>query len=833
MDNRNNIDDMYSPAPPAQRDMDYIDLSATKKKMDTSGSAISKMTVEERKRALDDLPPLKIDTAYEKKEEKPSYTPEMTYALPKQKRVLSYDEKREIIKKVIIGAVAAIVVYVLIFAYTKYVNGIFIKETSEKLVTPPSTLQITAANFDSVVSEEDKNTYGLSMNLSDSDGDGLSDAYEITNKSSDPLKKDTDGDGIYDGIEIAAGLDPNNANTDGTRDKERSFELSHSYDDPGCKTEFRLSGAAKIHGIEIFPHQSNMANYPGVISTPYEIYSSDEAREFTAVYSGIENVSPENLAVYYMEFGSDEYKEVSLIENNGNSVTVEIEKDGIYFLGDKSLINEEHIVNVFFVIDNSGSMYPAEMCEGSEENDVDFKRVDLVTNLIDELGSDVNFGAAKFTLTYTQLSPITDNTKRVISAIESIETTPENFNGTEVGGSLNKAAAEFDDNPLNRNYIILITDGMSTNPGTRSEVLAIENCLENNITVFTIGLGKQITPTYLVEVAEKTNGMYFAASNAEGLDAIYEKINTLITESRISDLDEEGNGMYVIADTGYDHKEDCINFNIPTTDNLYGSPIGSAAINKLYYSGTLPFTAESYKTNDGKSIDGYDITGHNFFLDTKQNLADLSLECVKKYNNYSELENKWNFTGIKDNTLLFTKDTRSYIEQNRWSVEIAEYTGKEYEKNGFTEFIQAITFQKISKFNYYEIAALTPESISSTDKPVIDMLRYYDNCYNSDNGKIYSFGANGDSAFELLSTELSNGKPSVVTTGDGVYNATRLLRKSDNPNAYILEAYNVSGNGEIVKIYIEKIKLRDDMAGTETQYSVKISNTDVPLYIID
>ncbi len=825
-----NIDDMHAPSPPAQREMDELDLSKAKKKMDTSGSAISKMTVEERKKALDDLPPLKIDSAYQKKEE-PVYVPEMTYAQHKSKHYKSPEEKKEIIKKICGFFGVVLVIYAAIFAYTKYINGVFIKETSEKLVTLPSSLSLTG-NFDTTVSESDKTANGLSLNLADTDSDGLSDAYELSTRCSDPTKKDTDGDGIYDGLEIATGLDPNNANSDGTRDKERVFELDYIYDNIDCNTNFHISGVAKIHDIQISPYKSNMANYPGVVSTPYEIYNSADAREFTLTFSGIKNVSTENIAIYRMDFGSDEYEEVDGAEISGTTASVNVKKDGIYFLGDKSLIGEDHIVNVFFLIDNSGSMYPAEMCDGSEENDVDFKRIDLVNNIIDELGGGVNFGAAKFTLNYTLLSPVTDREERVKNAIETIETTTENFNGTEIGGSLNKATEEFDDNPLNRNYIILITDGMSTNPGTRSEVLAIENCLENNITVFTIGLGKQITPTYLVEIAEKTNGMYFAASNAEGLDIIYEKINTLITESRISALDDDGSGMYVLADTGYEHKEDCIDFNIPTTSNLYGSPIGSAQVNKLYYSGTLPFTAEGYTSDSGK-VNGYDITEHEFFTDTRQNLVDLKLDCVKQYENYRNLENKWSFTKIRDDTLLYTADTRDFVTSNKWTIETAEYTGKEFERDGFTEFIQAITFQKISQFRYYEIAAIDAQSLSSYDKPIIEMLMYYDARHQSENGEIYSFGANGDKAFELLTTELSNGKPSVVTTGDTVYNATRLLRKTNNPNSYVLEAYDVSGNGDIVKIHIDKIVLRDDMAQTTTQYSVKIGSDDVPLYIID
>jgi hypothetical protein len=43
----------------------------------------------------------------------------------------------------------------------------------------------------------------------DSDGDGLTDAYEHLVSHTDPAKWDTDGDGLSDGWEIAHGMNPN------------------------------------------------------------------------------------------------------------------------------------------------------------------------------------------------------------------------------------------------------------------------------------------------------------------------------------------------------------------------------------------------------------------------------------------------------------------------------------------------------------------------------------------------------------------------------------------------------------------------------------------------
>ena len=49
----------------------------------------------------------------------------------------------------------------------------------------------------------------------DTDGDGLSDAYEAWTLGTDPANPDTDGDGLQDGVELILGTDPLGADTDG------------------------------------------------------------------------------------------------------------------------------------------------------------------------------------------------------------------------------------------------------------------------------------------------------------------------------------------------------------------------------------------------------------------------------------------------------------------------------------------------------------------------------------------------------------------------------------------------------------------------------------------
>lgn len=62
-------------------------------------------------------------------------------------------------------------------------------------------------DFDGLTDVEEKK-YGTDPLVADTDGDGLTDFYEINTYHTNPLKRDTDGDGYPDGIEVRRGFNP-------------------------------------------------------------------------------------------------------------------------------------------------------------------------------------------------------------------------------------------------------------------------------------------------------------------------------------------------------------------------------------------------------------------------------------------------------------------------------------------------------------------------------------------------------------------------------------------------------------------------------------------------
>ena len=79
-------------------------------------------------------------------------------------------------------------------------------------------------DFDSDgLTNAEESELGTDPNSADTDGDGLNDGAEKNVHGTDPLKIDSDEDGISDGDEITLGLNPSSSSIDGIPDSERTF----------------------------------------------------------------------------------------------------------------------------------------------------------------------------------------------------------------------------------------------------------------------------------------------------------------------------------------------------------------------------------------------------------------------------------------------------------------------------------------------------------------------------------------------------------------------------------------------------------------------------------
>lgn len=149
---------------------------------------------------------------------------------------------------------------------------------------------------------------------------------------------------------------------------------------------------------------------------------------------------------------------------------------------------------------------------------------------------------------YTR-TPLTSDKTLVLSSLKDMSYNTTIEGGTAIGSGLATAVNRLKDSRAKSKVIILLTDGVN-NSGFIDPKIASELAVEFGIKVYTIGLGSngmamspigirpdggfqygnvqvEIDEELMKEIAKKTGGKYFRATNNTKLEEIYEEINKL------------------------------------------------------------------------------------------------------------------------------------------------------------------------------------------------------------------------------------------------------------------------------------------------------------------
>lgn len=690
---------------------------------------------------------------------------------------------------------------------------------------------------DNLLSLEEKNQSGLVPYLIDNDKDGLSDYYELKKSKTDPLKPDSDGDGVFDGAEVYFNLNPLSDKSDGqTSDKdfaaERSFKIESA--------SLTVSGSPLIYS-SFFEKTDNISlnGALGLIGDAYEYYTEADGSSakisFGYSYDMLEKwtTSKDNLSVLKFDQSSSSFVPIESVNDTSSKiVSAVITENGIYALGDKTASTADFTSQVLFLIDNSGSMFPEEMCEGSEENDVDFKRVDFVLEMIDRFDDNTSFAAGKFTGKYTTLCEMTESKEDIKKSVESLRNSNENFSGTEIASSVIKATSLFNQGNNYKNYIILITDGMPSAINEDTEKEARELCDKFNITLITVGIGKQVDTAYLKSFAEDTNGTYYNATNAEALEAIYEKIDSFTSYNQIQITESDSTiQSVVLADSGFSITDDSLKYsNFRTKDFLGGTSFGISQLVSKYYSGTLPDKQNDFFFPDGKEIHGYDLSGSGLIADVRINLNEWSSPVLDAYQSYTDRKDKWDFKNIVNGCLYHNSDTRSYLASNYLEEAEIEYSFINDDNNFFKELLKKITFSEIKNIQSAQCAVVSVDN-GGEDIEVIRAINYYQNIYSYNKCTCCNFGSCGDDAFSLLTEEISEGRPAVLTIGTKTVVGIKLLKINDAADKYKLQVYDCEEPQAEKYIELTGTKVYDSEKKPKTQYTAVYNSTEQPLCI--
>lgn len=203
-------------------------------------------------------------------------------------------------------------------------------------------------------------------------------------------------------------------------------------------------------------------------------------------------------------------------------------------------------IDIQVVLDVSGSMAAEDFQPRNRLNVAKDVMKDFVSKRTGDRVGVVVFAGVSMTK-----APLTADREMLLSLIDSVElnTLPD---GTAIGLALANAAARLKDSPAKTKVIVLVTDGVN-NRGEIDPDSASAVCEGLGIKVYTVGVGTrgtvpvptlyydergqlktqrvmmevQVDEELLQQIAERTNGKFFKATNPEALQNIFDEIDEL------------------------------------------------------------------------------------------------------------------------------------------------------------------------------------------------------------------------------------------------------------------------------------------------------------------
>lgn len=233
-------------------------------------------------------------------------------------------------------------------------------------------------------------------------------------------------------------------------------------------------------------------------------------------------------------------------------------------LGDDTARIRREGIAVMMAIDVSGSMRALDLGTSDEETRLFavkkvFEKFVLGSDKLAGRGDDA-IGLVAFARYADTRAPLTLDHGNLVTAARQLDFAGQDEDGTAIGAGLALAVARLSDFKAKSKVAILLTDGVS-NYHEIDEDAAIAEAVRNGIKVYTIGAGShgvapiripgrnqivnvpvEIDEAMLKKIAEKTNGKYFRATDADALRTIYATIDKLerteIEETRFTQYHE-------------------------------------------------------------------------------------------------------------------------------------------------------------------------------------------------------------------------------------------------------------------------------------------------------
>ncbi|MEG2645976.1 MAG: VWA domain-containing protein [Clostridia bacterium] len=661
----------------------------------------------------------------------------------------------------------------------------------------------------------------------DIDFDGLTNEYEQQKSLTDPNKADTDQDGLFDGDEIELGLNPLAADSKGDTKRDGERDLEYKIVENNATVQINGKGNVVKTTIDVFETKSLQENKL-VATDIYTIhslcklnnakisikYNKDKIKE--------KEISQENLSAYKLLNEEGKFEKInSSVDIQNQCVNFETNELGKFFLADSSKINTALQTQVMFVIDNSGSMYSADEVENSLANDVEFKRVDLSTKLIDKLKGNYKFGAAKFTFEYSVLQKMTDDRSLVKEKINNIKTGVEKFTGTYISAAIEGGLKEFENNSnANNKILILLTDGKETKDiegyDEKKIKSAISEAKQKNVKIISIGLGKEVDKEFLSKIATDTSGEFYYAPKAESLEGIFDRISADLNYNLV-DTDKDGKDESVLVkSSNFITKINGFAFeNFVDSKETNGKTYGMSLFAKLYYEKNIPtklsnITLKNQETQETQKAEGYDIGS----LVKEKDEKPLFEYQFKTLNFLSDTPK--NYRGpVSNGMLTINPEYKAILKASGFSTYAQKY---ELDKAGFTQYENIILHIDSEPF----------KSLDKNDSEIIKAIYRLDILKNKQ--ELISFSSQPSQVIDVLTKSFNDSKVVMIKINDNYYvDAISMSISNTDPNVQQIEVYDPNCKGENKYITVQRTKLVN--AEEKNKYSYTFKYLDVPVNV--
>lgn len=380
----------------------------------------------------------------------------------------------------------------------------------------------------------------------DTDDDGLDDGRELLELDTDPTSPDSDDDRLADASELRLGTDPRDPDTDddGILDGDETYTSTTSFADSGVSVA--ITGVGDVAATVTQVDQTPIPFFNGAAGLLSPVVDIETPQPFTTAALTIPfdpakvpggDLSGVGVMFYDEEAGTwvpldGASTVVDPSAGTVTAVTDHFTTFAVFFIPEWQAVidawdpdagtgRDAEFIDVALVLDSSGSM---------TSNDPAGLRRTAAKSFIDALIDGDQVAVVDFDSGVRTWQPLTTDFAAAKAAVDRVDSSGGTNIGAGVGAGLDQLITH--GAPDHARLMILLTDG----EGSYSSSLT-QRAIDNDVAIYTIGLGSGVDEGLLRGIAEQTGGQYFPVAEADDLPEVFSRI------SLDPDGDHDGDGI--------------------------------------------------------------------------------------------------------------------------------------------------------------------------------------------------------------------------------------------------------------------------------------------------